>query len=93
RPRRLFSALSIFAILGTAGCNKPTGAPSGFAAQTAAVGVLTLAPQRIVETTELSGRLSSLKVSDVRPQVGGIVLKRLFVEGSDVKAGQVLYQI
>jgi membrane fusion protein (multidrug efflux system) len=57
------------------------------------VGVKTLAPQRIVMTAELSGRLSSLKVSDVRPQTGGIVQKRLFVEGSDVKAGQVLYQI
>ncbi len=59
----------------------------------AEVGVLTVAPQHIVMTTELSGRLSSLKVSDVRPQIGGIVQKRLFVEGSDVKAGQVLYQI
>ncbi|WP_322028212.1 efflux RND transporter periplasmic adaptor subunit, partial [Burkholderia sp. BCC1977] len=40
-----------------------------------------------------SGRLSALKVSDVRPQIGGIVRKRLFTEGTDVKAGQVLYQI
>ncbi|MGF6936761.1 membrane fusion protein (multidrug efflux system) [Paraburkholderia sp. UCT70] len=93
RPRRLFAALSMLAILGTAGCNRQAGAPAGFPAQTAQVGVLTLAPQRIVETTELSGRLSSQKVSDVRPQVSGIILKRLFVEGSDVKAGQVLYQI
>ncbi len=61
--------------------------------QTAEVGVLTIAPQRVVMTAELSGRLSALKVSDVRPQIGGIVQKRLFVEGADVKAGQVLYQI
>lgn len=61
--------------------------------QTAEVGVQTVAPQHITLTTELSGRLSSLKVSDVRPQISGIVQKRLFVEGSDVKAGQVLYQI
>jgi membrane fusion protein (multidrug efflux system) len=46
-----------------------------------------------VQTTELSGRLSALRVADVRPQVSGIVLKRLFTEGSDVKAGQLLYQI
>jgi len=66
RPRQLFAALSILAIVGTAGCNRQTGAPpGGFAAQTAQVGVLSLAPQRIVETTELSGRLSSLKVSTV----------------------------
>ncbi|UEC04367.1 efflux RND transporter periplasmic adaptor subunit [Burkholderia vietnamiensis] len=94
RPRQLFAALSILAIVGTAGCNRQAGGPpGGAAAQTAQVGVLTLAPQRIVETTELSGRLSSQKVSDVRPQVSGIILKRLFVEGGDVKAGQVLYQI
>ncbi|GAB6849880.1 efflux RND transporter periplasmic adaptor subunit [Paraburkholderia kururiensis] len=94
KPRRLFAALSMLAILGTAGCSKQAGGPpAGFAAQTAQVGVLTLAPQHIVETTELSGRLSSQKVSDVRPQVSGIILKRLFVEGGDVKAGQVLYQI
>ncbi|MBR8083800.1 efflux RND transporter periplasmic adaptor subunit [Burkholderia vietnamiensis] len=94
RPRQLFAALSILAIVGTAGCNRQAGGPPGGAtAQTAQVGVLTLAPQRIVETTELSGRLSSQKVSDVRPQVSGIILKRLFVEGGDVKAGQVLYQI
>ncbi|KVF12782.1 hemolysin D [Burkholderia vietnamiensis] len=97
RPRQLFAALSILAIVGTAGCNRQAGGPPGGAAaqtaQTAQVSVLTLAPQRIVETTELSGRLSSQKVSDVRPQVSGIILKRLFVEGGDVKAGQVLYQI
>ncbi|MDN7500864.1 efflux RND transporter periplasmic adaptor subunit [Burkholderia gladioli] len=88
---RLFAVL---AILGTAGCNRQTGAsPGDLATQAAQVGVVVLTPHRIVKTVELSGRLSSHKVSDVRPQVGGIILKRLFVEGSDVKAGQVLYQI
>ncbi|CAH2806131.1 MAG: RND efflux system, membrane fusion protein [uncultured Paraburkholderia sp.] len=72
-------------------CSKHEAAPPG--AQTAEVGVETVAPQHIVTTTELSGRLSSLKMSDVRPQISGIVQKRLFVEGSDVRAGQVLYQI
>lgn len=43
--------------------------------------------------TELPGRVSSFRVAEVRPQVSGLILKRLFVEGSDVKAGQVLYQI
>ncbi|WP_322028210.1 efflux RND transporter periplasmic adaptor subunit, partial [Burkholderia sp. BCC1977] len=57
------------------------------------VGVEAVAPQRIAKQTKLSGRLSALKVSDVRPQIGGIVRKRLFTEGTDVKAGQVLYQI
>lgn len=63
------------------------------AAPAAEVGVQTVQPTHIVLTTELSGRLSSLKMSDVRPQISGIVQKRLFVEGSDVKAGQQLYQI
>lgn len=44
-------------------------------------------------TTELSGRTSAYMGSDVRPQVSGIILERLFIEGSDVKQGDVLYQI
>ncbi|GGY28347.1 efflux RND transporter periplasmic adaptor subunit [Paludibacterium paludis] len=43
--------------------------------------------------TELPGRTAAFTLAEVRPQVGGIVLKRLFEEGSDVKAGQPLYQI
>lgn len=44
-------------------------------------------------TRELPGRVSAFQVSEVRPQVGGIITKRLFEEGSDVTAGQVLYEI
>jgi len=44
-------------------------------------------------TTELAGRTSANRVAEVRPQVGGIIQKRLFAEGVDVKAGQVLYHI
>lgn len=54
---------------------------------------LRVAPQRVTLTTVLSGRTSAFMVSDVRPQVSGIILERLFVEGSDVKQGDVLYQI
>ncbi|NLC22974.1 MAG: efflux RND transporter periplasmic adaptor subunit [Oxalobacter sp.] len=50
-------------------------------------------PESVLLTTELPGRVSALMVSEVRPQVGGIIQTRLFEEGSDVKAGQVLYQI
>lgn len=57
------------------------------------VGVVTLTSQPVTLETELPGRTSPFEVSDVRPQVGGIVKARLFVEGSNVKAGQVLYQI
>ena len=57
------------------------------------MGVETIAPHPIVASTELSGRLSAVRVADVRPQVQGIVMKRLFTEGSLVAAGGVLYQI
>jgi membrane fusion protein (multidrug efflux system) len=57
------------------------------------VGVVTLAPQRVEITTELAGRTTGYLIAEVRPQVGGIVKKRLFREGSDVAAGEVLYQI
>jgi membrane fusion protein (multidrug efflux system) len=57
------------------------------------VGVLVLQPQRVALTTELSGRTSAHLIAEVRPQVGGIIQKRLFIEGTDVKAGDVLYQI
>lgn len=57
------------------------------------VGVITIQPQRATITTELPGRTSAFLVAEVRPQVSGIIQKRVFSEGSDVKAGQLLYQI
>jgi membrane fusion protein, multidrug efflux system len=57
------------------------------------VAVVTMQQNSVVLTTELTGRTSANLVAEVRPQVGGIIQKRLFTEGSDVKAGQVLYQI
>jgi membrane fusion protein (multidrug efflux system) len=57
------------------------------------VGVVTVQPEPVTLTTELPGRTSPYLVSEVRPQVGGLVKERLFVEGSNVRAGQSLYQI
>ena len=57
------------------------------------VGVVTVHPETVALTTELPGRLESLRTADVRAQVGGIIQKRLFQEGSYVRAGQPLYQI
>src|SRR5215475_8286466 len=59
----------------------------------AAVGTLTIAEQPVALTVELPGRTNPYVVSEIRPQISGIVKKRLFVEGSTVKAGQALYQI
>jgi len=57
------------------------------------VGVVTVAPQTLDVPTELPGRVEAARVAQVRARVTGIVQKRLFAEGSDVKAGEVLFQI
>lgn len=57
------------------------------------VATVTMEPQKVVLTTELPGRTAAFRVAEIRPQVSGLILKRLFEEGSDVKAGQILYQI
>ena len=80
--------LAVGLILG--GCGQKT---TGTQSITPEVAVVTIQPKRVVITTELSGRTSANLVAEVRPQVGGIIQKRLFTEGSDVKAGQVLFQI
>lgn len=75
------------------GCGKQKSAGQKPPAGPPEVGIVTIQPQRVAITTELSGRTSAYLVAEVRPQVNGIVQKRIFTEGSDVKAGQVLYQI
>ncbi|HKT72541.1 MAG TPA: efflux RND transporter periplasmic adaptor subunit [Steroidobacteraceae bacterium] len=57
------------------------------------VKVTTLTPQAVTLTTDLPGRTVAFKVAEIRPQVSGVIQKRMFVEGSDVKEGQQLYQI
>jgi len=74
------------------GCGKKQqGGPPQ--AGTPEVSVITVQPKRVTLTTELPGRTSAYLIAEVRPQVGGIIQNRLFTEGSDVKAGEVLYQI
>jgi membrane fusion protein (multidrug efflux system) len=57
------------------------------------VAVLTVVPQPLLLTTELPGRTAPFRIAEIRPQVNGLILKRLFTEGSDVQAGQLLYEI
>jgi membrane fusion protein (multidrug efflux system) len=57
------------------------------------VGVLQLQPQSVALSTDLPGRTSAFAVAEVRPQVAGIIRARLFAEGGDVRAGQILYRI
>ena len=73
------------------GCDRGKKAPPP--PPLAEVATVTVQPKPIVLTTELPGRTSPYLVAEIRPQVNGIIQKRLFKEGSDVKAGQVLYQI
>jgi membrane fusion protein (multidrug efflux system) len=54
---------------------------------------VTVAPQSVAVTTDLPGRTSAYRIAEIRPQVSGVILKRMFVEGQNVKAGQQLYQI
>jgi len=77
------------------GCGKSdhSDASAGPPIQIQEVGVVTLAAQRVAITEELPGRTTSFCISDVRPQVNGIIMKRMFAEGSEVTAGQQLYQI
>lgn len=71
----------------TAHAQSPGGRPAP------QVAVITAAPQRIVLTTELPGRTSAYRVADIRPQVNGLIQKRMFTEGAIVNAGDLLYQI
>jgi membrane fusion protein, multidrug efflux system len=71
---------------------KPPGATGG-AARPTEVAVITVTPQAVTLTKELPGRTSAFRVAEVRARVDGIVQKRLFTEGSDVKAGQALFKI
>ena len=75
------------------GCGKQSAAVAKVPAVIPEVGIVIVQTQRVVLTTELAGRTSANLIAEVRPQVSGIIQKRLFTEGSDVKAGEVLYQI
>jgi membrane fusion protein (multidrug efflux system) len=79
--------------LALASCDKHGAAGAPPAGPPPAVNVLTVEPQPVTTTTELPGRTSAVLTADVRPQVSGVILKRLFTEGSEVTEGQQLYQI
>ena len=84
--------LGILAVaVGLAACSdkKPAPGPKG----PTEVGIVTLQPERQPVKLELPGRTNAFLTAEIRPQVGGIVQKRLFTEGAMVKAGQALYQL
>ncbi|MEF7615822.1 efflux RND transporter periplasmic adaptor subunit [Aquincola sp. MAHUQ-54] len=88
-------ALAAAAVL-LAACGKKEeggGAPAGGGMPPATVGVVTVQPQSVGLVNELPGRLEASRVAQVRARAAGILQKRLFREGSDVKAGQPLFTI
>ncbi|SNY66686.1 efflux RND transporter periplasmic adaptor subunit [Enterobacter sp. CC120223-11] len=87
--KRLTTSLAALFLL--SGCdNSPGGMPPQ---TTPEVGVVTLKSQPVSVVSDLTGRTTAALSAEVRPQVGGIIEKRLFNEGDTVKAGQALYQI
>jgi membrane fusion protein (multidrug efflux system) len=90
RVKRLLTLGGLVLGLITSGCGSQQAAPPPDIPE---VAIVTVQPERVVLTTELPGRTSAYLVAEIRPQVNGIVQERLFKEGSDVKAGSVLYQI
>lgn len=85
--------VALLSLVLLAGCQKEQQAAAPQNLPPPQVGVVTLEAQPFTLSTELPGRTAAWRVAEVRPQVNGIVQKRLFVEGGDVKAGQPLYQI
>ncbi len=88
-----FTLIVSGAVLLLAGCEKQRPGGGQFQVPPPEVAVITVQAERTTVSAELSGRTCAFLVAEVRPQVGGIIQKRLFEEGADVKAGDVLYQI
>lgn len=82
----------LFAALALGGCD-PAPPPVASRTLPAQVKTLTVQPRAFAMTAELPGRIEPVRVAEVRARVGGVVLARHFVEGSDVKAGQLLFSI
>jgi len=87
-PNTLQAAVLAMALV--AGCGHKGQAPTPPPPK---ISFITVQAQAVPITTELPGRVTGYRTADVRPQVNGVILKRLFIEGGDVKAGQQLYQI
>ena len=94
RKIRMIVAVGALAALWIpAGCGQNSTGKAPSQAGPPEVSVAAVQTERVVLTTELPGRTSPYLVAEIRPQVNGLIQKRLFTEGSDVKDGQELYQI
>lgn len=86
-------SLTLACALLISACDQKTESAAGQEQPAPKVGIVTLSSESFTLTSELPGRTAAYRVAEVRPQVTGIIQKRLFKEGSDVKANQQLYQI
>ena len=93
KPRQIFIVFLPFILTCTYLLDACSNKQSQQAPPPPEVGTITVKEQEVVLTTELPGRTAAYRIAEVRPQVSGIIQKRVFDEGSDVKAGAVLYQI
>jgi len=95
--RRGYRLIAIAGLLAAAwipaGCGQGSAGKAQGQAGPPEVAFVEMKPERVAIKTELPGRVSAFLIAEVRPQVSGIIQQRLFKEGSDVKAGEVLYQI
>ena len=89
----VFFSLCIPLIFMMAGCRQSENEPKAKVEIVPEVGVVTIKLQAQSIVTELPGRTVARMIAEIRPQVGGIIQKRAFVEGANVKAGDLLYQI
>ncbi|URI08546.1 efflux RND transporter periplasmic adaptor subunit [Aquincola tertiaricarbonis] len=87
--RALFTLVS--ALLAACGGQEPTAPPA--APPAPVVAVTTVQPARLQLTQDLPGRVAAVRIAEIRPQVSGIVQRRLFEQGTEVRAGQPLFQI
>lgn len=94
RPSRILPNTIMLAVLvlALAACSQEP-APAPNKAATVEVVAYTVESSQVPVSSELTGRVVAAVTAEIRPQAGGIVRKRLFTEGSEVKAGQVLYEI